>query len=331
MISWINYVLTFFNLPPANTLSLHDALVYITSSHSSEVTFEQLSNMSSQVGKWWCYPFAFLSCLMGIALYIRGDSGYRRTYNMKTFKELEHKNWLQITPVLKIDLVKQDIDKGPWAMARLPLDYCKDHNLVRVETVQNKLVWLLNPGPAQRAFVLQLGPLWRGLNSLPVHIQALMVIFLACGLREREVADRFLIQVAGSSGSGKLDFSGVKEQLYKYQNCRILAWVIPRHAYVGTIMATLLEIARSDGVLANAEFLWLKPLDRRLWYILNSVGRQTAVIEVAGLFAHWLAEKKLGCALRVPIVKEAITGLETEIKDTLYIREEDSWRTSSAA
>ena len=59
----------------------------------------------------------------------------------------------------------------------------------------------------------------------------------------------------------------------------------------GILIASLLEMARIDGVLASAEFLWLKPVDRRMWYMLNCVGRQTAVAEIAGLFAHWQAEK----------------------------------------
>ncbi len=49
-----------------------------------------------------------------------------------------------------------------------------------------------------------------------------------------------------------------------------------------------------DGVQASADFLWLKPIDRRLWYMLNTVGRQTPFAEVAGPYAHWLAEREMG-------------------------------------
>ena len=65
------------------------------------------------------------------------------------------------------------------------------------------------------------------------------------------------------------------------------------NAYVYSFMATLLEVSRSDGVLASSEFLWLKPLDRRLWYVLNHVGRQTAVVEVAEQFLTGWLEKRL--------------------------------------
>ncbi len=88
-------------------------------------------------------------------------------------------------------------------------------------------------------------------------------------------------------------------------------------------MASLLEIARIEGVLTTAEFLWLKPVDLRLWYMLNSVGRQTAVVEIAGLFAHWRAEKRLERPLRTPMVKGAVTVLEKDITTVLYISEEE--------
>ena len=93
-------------------------------------------------------------------------------------------------------------------------------------------------------------------------------------------------------------------------------------------MATMLEIARSDGVLASSEFLWLKPVDRQLWFMLNSVGRQTAVGEIAGGIAHWLAEKKVGRALRTPMIKEAVNSLAAALEDTLCEEESSSWRSN---
>jgi len=88
-------------------------------------------------------------------------------------------------------------------------------------------------------------------------------------------------------------------------------------------MATLLELARTDGVLATAEFLWLKPIDRPLWYMLNSVGRQTAFPEIAGVFAHWVAEKRLDRPLKVPMVEEAVKALEMAMKEIKYEPDEE--------
>jgi len=81
----------------------------------------------------------------------------------------------------------------------------------------------------------------------------------------------------------------------------------------------MLVLARKEGVLATADFLWLKPTDRLLWFMLNSVGRQTAFAEVSGPFAHWNVEQAMGRRLMVPMVEEAVNGLEAAIKDILYI------------
>src|SRR5262249_47727793 len=150
---------------------------------------------------------------------------------------------------------------------------------------------------------LQLGPTWSGVHKLPIEIKALAVIFIARALREREIADNFLTQIAQSAASGRLNFVGVEKQLENYANSKPIKWLETRHAYVYTLMASLLELARTDGVLASAEFLWVKPVNRRLWYILNSVGRTTAVVEVSGVYAHWLAEKQLGQSIKTPMVK----------------------------
>jgi len=88
-------------------------------------------------------------------------------------------------------------------------------------------------------------------------------------------------------------------------------------------MASMLEEARADGVVASSDFLWLKPMDRKLWYTLNCVGRQTPFAEVAGIFAHWLAEKEVNRKLFVPTVEKATNALELALKDVVYHPDEE--------
>jgi intracellular multiplication protein IcmP len=91
-------------------------------------------------------------------------------------------------------------------------------------------------------------------------------------------------------------------------------------------MASLLELARTEGVMATAEILWLKPLDRRMWYVLNNIGRQVSFVECAGPIAHWLSEKKLNRPLRIPLVEGAVTAMQLALDDVLYIEEKERWR-----
>ncbi len=53
----------------------------------------------------------------------------------------------------------------------------------------------------------------------------------------------------------------------KYKNSRPVTRVLRAHAYVLTVMASMLLLARKEGVMATADFLWLKTIDRTLWYI----------------------------------------------------------------
>ena len=60
--------------------------------------------------------------------------------------------------------------------------------------------------------------------------------------------------------------------------------VTARHAYATTAMMTLLNTARLHaGVLAPAQFAWLKLVDRSLWYALHSLGYET---EGFGRYLH---------------------------------------------
>ena len=68
-------------------------------------------------------------------------------------------------------------------------------------------------------------------------------------------------------------------------------------------------------MVPSSEFLWLKTVDRRLWYMLNCIGRQTPYAEVGGPFAHWRAEQAMGRRSLVPMIDEAIRALEIAIKE----------------
>lgn len=327
------YLADYFHLP---TPTLHHSLAWwqnfiATHPDHSKVTFDQIMAMSHDVGQWLRFPVIIILVVLAMVIYFRhSTSRFIRTYSMDSFRKSEVVLWPQIAPVVSLDLVKEDINKGPWAMAMLPLDYCKQYQLIEPAKLDHETVWVIKKGDAYRQFVMQLGQLWQGPEKLPIHLQALFVAFVAHAERKSEDAQKILQQVAASSASGKLNFTGVKEMVAKYRQSTIINWLDKRHAYVGSYMASLLELCRVNGVMASSEFLWLKPLDRRMWYMLNSVGRQTSVIEVSGLFAHWLAEKRLKRALKAPMVKMAVVALEVAVSEILFVADEDQWHSNEA-
>lgn len=326
-----NHLAALLHLPQISVASVVALKKAITQVEPHRLKWGEFALINNWVGKhtrWVITPLLFI--LAAITYFKFGGRRFVRTYSMQSLRDIEAQNWPQITPILSLDLVKEDIEKGPWSMAQLPVDFCKKHQMISPTTKNERNVWQLDKGIAHRVLTSQVGPLWTSPLDLPIHIKALLVIFIARADRDRQLANHLLAQISRSAAGGKLDFSGVEEALQKCANNRIIQWLSGHHAYVYTFMASLIEIARTNGVLASAEFLWLKPVDRRLWFVLNSVGRQTAVVEVAGAYSHWKTEKKLGRALRTPMIDEAVNALEECMYDTLRVDKGDSWLTFSA-
>lgn len=257
---------------------------------------------------------------------------FNKSYNMDALARQEKGNWAQIAPVVDLDLIKEDIMKGPWSMAMNPMQFCKKYKLLKVEIEADKKAAWKEGGvhkttvireKAAQVFASQLGPLWTGEANLPPHTRAIYASFLLRAEHKPDDARALLDSLSLSAGKGAIDYSEVDEIIKKYGNNKVVKRCLERHAYVMTVMAELIEVARLDGVYATSSFLWLKPVDRRLWYMLNTVGRQVAPSEVGGPFAHWLAEKKMGRALSVPMVDEAVNGLELAISNMIYTPDEE--------
>jgi intracellular multiplication protein IcmP len=293
--------------------------------HKLGASLSDIGAISTYVGSFIRYPIILILTFAAAFVYSKNVTmKFKNIFNMKRLKESEANNWPQIAPVAKLNLLKEDIEKGPWAMAMTPMQFCKENHLIDEVIDNDKVVAKLRRGEAYNLFVLQLGGLWTRPEKLPIHVKALFAIFCACAHHDRGHATKLLHQISESASvTGKLNFAGAEELFNKYLDSKLTKKVLKRHAYLLPVMSSMLELARTDGVLASSEFLWLKPLDRKLWYMLNSVGRQTAVPEISGPFAHWLAERKLGRALKVPMVEEAVNGLEAALAEVLYEVEED--------
>jgi intracellular multiplication protein IcmP len=310
---------------PALQSPLNEWLVFIRQNNGAVgIDFSMLVNLSTAVGNYIRYPLTALMLGAAALLHFGSSSArVRRIFDNKSFRVAEQDNWPQIKPILGIDLVKQKLDDGPWAISLSPMRFCKKYELLDVEEKHGKYNVTLRRGAAYRLLSLQLGPKWYGAEKLPPYLKALFAIFAAKINGDKNSAESMLDQIAISSQGKQFNFNGIDELMHKYLNSKKVVKIISLHGYVTTVFASMLVGARSAGVLATAEFLWLKPIDRRMWYMLNSVGRQTAVAEISGAFAHWLAEKKLGLPLTAPMVEEAVRGLELALAEMVYKPDEE--------
>ncbi len=298
------------------------------SADPTQFTFDQVMQLGQSVGAYLRIPFVLIIIFFAGAIYLANSTRvFKRVYDMVALADVEKVNWPQITPVMGKNLVKMDIDKGPWAMAMTPMQFCKHHKLLEEHQPQpregvarkewNRIEVTLRRGQSNKVFALQLGALWPGVEKLPLHMRALFGIFAAKNAGDSKVAADALAKISASSAT-KLDFSGADVLYKKYIDTKPIQKVLNQHGYILTVMASMLVAAREDGVQASADFLWLKPVDRRLWYMLNTAGRQTPFVEVAGPFAHWIAEKQIEKRLLVPMVEEATNALEIVLKEVIY-------------
>ncbi len=311
-------------------LSLQSQARALSISSDQSFTIHDLSTISEAVGSYSRYlVFAILGTLAALLYFGNNTSKYRNTYTMQRLIDDEQSDWPPITPVVKTDIGKIPLDDQPWAMSLTPMLFAKKYRLLDIEIVNPgeeristdiRYFAKLKRAQAKQFFFMQLGSYWHGPEALPIYARALFAMFAAKNCGDKDTVAKFNRQIA-ISATGKnqqLNFSGVDTLLAKYKDTKAVQLVCSKHAFNYTVMAAMLEFARLDGVYATADFLWLKPLDRRLWYTLNTVGRATAFAEVAGIHAHFRTEKLFGRKIPTPVVDAAVIALEVALDEVIY-------------
>ena len=299
------------------------------------LSLELAEALSDSAGSYLRYPLALY--LLFLCIFVFKSNVHlrlKKKFDMRSLAKQEKVNWPQIEIVTEQDLLAADLDSGPWAMAMTPLQFAKKNKLVQVSHIEEndkrfakiktaEYVLILNKIRAARAFSLQLGRSFQSVMAMPVHRRAIFAVFASRGCRDTEQANRLSSQLAHSAAKGSLDCTGVDALCLRYlQNTRVQE-ILKKHAYEFTVFISMLLLAREDGVLASADFLWVKPVDRRLWYVINNVGRQTPGVEVGGIFNHWYYEAALKRSLCTPRVDEAVKALEVALSEVFYVPTEE--------
>ncbi len=183
----------------------------------------------------------------------------------------------------------------------------------------------LSEDRADVALRQQLGPVWPGLKQASPQVRCLFAVFALHAARKREAAVALLGVLSqslpvdakdgpsGPASSLVLGAGAVAEADRVLRDATLVTRFEPlteRHAYTAPVLMSLLTLARKEaGVLAPAQFAFLKLVDRPLWYALHSLGfpggqnpaeQPNPRIEAAGARDHWAAECSVGHPLPVP-------------------------------
>ena len=169
---------------------------------------------------------------------------------------------------------------------------------------------------AARAFSRQLGPPWRGAMHMAPYRQVLLAAFCLKSLRKRSDADEMLGRLAQcwSFEKGLVIPPALLKDARKVLRSRDMAGKIlskcNQHAYENTAMIRAISTAREEGgVMAPAQFVWLRAYDRAMWYPLNNIGRQAYHMEALGAMCHYKAEKQTARPIPRPKMEDAVTAI----------------------
>lgn len=266
-----------------------------------------------------------IAAMMMITMWRGPGTQFHRRMNLEKLMEEQAKSFPVIQPFLKFDPRKMPFRApGQPVPKKLPLfaEALSPEEWLAYHQVRYS-GGVLDRNRAYQAMSLQLGKRWQGPLKLPLYKQGLYAAFALKHVRKRKESYALINDLAqawsatgGFKPSPKLKgqiISAIKDPkiggaLQKYAD---------QHAYETTAMLRCLARAREEGgVLAPAEFLWLRGQDRALWYPLNNLGRKSYCAEAAGALVHYTNELIAGQKIPTPRFDEVISGFEQFMKSS---------------
>lgn len=269
----------------------------------------------------WPLRYAFSAILFFLAfwsLYFGPKSHFRRTLDLNRLIKRQAPNFPIISPFVTFNPANQPprppgspvpAELPPFAEALGPEEWLAYYD---IPVPDGKV----DPNAAGRAFTKQLGGPWRGPMHMTPYRQVLLAAFCLKASRKRADADIMLGELAKCWSHEKglrLNPVLVRKARKILGNRDLSGKVLSKcnqHAYENTALLRGLLTAREEGgVLAPAQFLWLRAYDRTLWYPLNNLGRQAYHLEALGAMCHFKSEKLIQRPIPRPKVEDAIKSI----------------------
>ncbi|WP_116963320.1 hypothetical protein [Fastidiosibacter lacustris] len=277
----------------------------------STVTLKQLKYLAYNISDAFKPLFWIVGTgLIGILFFFHPSRKYRQTFSMQSLSRFIGKHFKKVC--LPNDL-QGNVDSA-FDIALTPVQYLQKYKLIENKQLD---IHALHNNLSQ-----QLGSRWLGTKQMAIEIYGLFVAFSLCICDKRKQADKLF-------GYLNAEFTNNSNSFKKYINTRKLNQfinahltecishsdiqaIISQHHYTYTLICALLHTARKSGIVPSASFLWLKKVNRTLWYALNNVGRKTFFSEGAAITAHWKFEEAIKTPMSSPMVQNVINALQHE-------------------
>jgi intracellular multiplication protein IcmP len=264
--------------------------ISVMSYHIREVTAGQLFGVVNRAS-YYLVPFLSLLVVYAIRTHSNITSELNKLHQHRALMEIQSRTNPCIYPVYVFteywEKTKQD-RPASLNRAEMPDEFAKRHNLIITRTAFEAE---LDFDKAEKVFAEQVGPVFN-LASMAEYRKALAAIFATRiafrGETGREKAASMLDQInkscsvqrmldAAAKRNGKVDylnafeFSGVAKEFAPLIKNPAIAEILKFFVHETTFLMRLLNEARRDGKLSPSDFIWLKLVDRPLWYALYGV------------------------------------------------------------
>jgi intracellular multiplication protein IcmP len=299
------------------------------------VTLHDLYGISHAIGIAWRFPACvFMLLLAAVCTVGAVPSRYKRVFDLDRLSQEQSLTFRSATAFLgrKLGLVAPaDGDPRPAGYALTAEEWIARYAL----DARGRYDEIL----ARAALVRQLGPRWSGPEQASPAAQVLFVAFALHLSEHREDAIDILGSASLALACDKTeDRAGPQAPLAIPSE--VLARIAPflanrqtlaegnqvasAHAYATPALMSLLNVARRRrGVIAPAQFAWLKLVDRPLWYALHTLGFETEGtarylhpnprVEALGARDHWAVECAAGGPVHEPDVTRALAALRRHV------------------
>lgn len=315
-------------------------------SYDGEINPTAISTIISYMYLPFIIPFLFYYSLKSLS-----SRSFVGNFDMSSFRNQESELWPTIKPALSVSEKSiNDLSDPEWSMSIRPENFFwnesrnikffdffdsvndkynlnkKDKSFLDLEKKDVK--FKIKEEEFRKFFLEQLGEPWTGADNLTEEELNILCIFITKADRQTDLSLKYVRLCSNYYNSLKgLKNRKIRKQskkeiqelrkkiLSEYLEKPNIQKIINSYYYKYTVFAGLLESAREDGVLANSDFIWLKPKNRTLWYILSSVGRNLPFADAAGIWSHFNYEKRVGFSLNIPKIEKAVESIDIYFND----------------
>ena len=294
------------------------------------VQFDDLVRLYRNIGTEFLYPAMALVLALGALCFVRaGNARFARAFDLDRLMAEQARTSRSTAAFVRRGLKLAGIRAGDPRPAD-PALHASDW-IARYATRDRRF----NEASARRELVRQLGAEWRRRADAAPAVRCMLAVFALHGVQRREEAARLLgllsegLPVSGNDGgegpTAPLAFDPKTLAIVDraLAELGVAAWaleIMDAHHFTTPGLMSVLNAARlRSGILAPAQFAFLKLVDRRLWYALHALGFEadgplahphpSQRVEAIGARAHWAAERAIGAPIPTPEFDAAIAAI----------------------